>query len=66
VVKQGKGGELYSIQIEQDYYSSNYGDHGYLMLMDDMNDADQPLIKVRTWQPERDPKFGLYGPGDFK
>ena len=66
VVKQGKGGELYSIQIEQDYYSSNYGDHGYLMLMVDMNDADQPLIKVRTWQPERDPKFGLYGPGDFK
>ncbi|MBR4242515.1 MAG: LPP20 family lipoprotein [Bacteroidaceae bacterium] len=66
VVKQAKGGEFYSIQIEQDYYSSSYGDHGYLLLMVDLNNPDKPLIKVRTWQPERDPNFGLYGPGDFK
>lgn len=66
VVKLAKGGELYSIQIEQDYYSTTYGDHGYLFLMVDLNDAEHPLIKVRTWQPEKDPNFGLYGPGDFK
>lgn len=66
VVKLGKGGEMYSIQIEQDYYSTTYGDHGYLFLMVDLNDAEHPLIKVRTWQPEKDPNFGLYGPGDFK
>ena len=30
-----------------------------------INDPEHPLIKVRTWQPEKDPKFGLYGPGDF-
>ena len=57
VKKMGKGGETYGIQIHQDYYSSTYGDTGYLFLMVDMNDMDQPIIKVRTWQPNRDPNI---------
>lgn len=65
VVKLGKGGETYAIQIAQDYYSSSYGDKGYLFLMVDINNPSRPIIKVRTWQPNKDPKFGLYGPGDF-
>ena len=66
VMKMNKGGETYAIQISQDYYSSTYGDKGYLFLIVDVNDPRHPLIKVRTWQPEKDPNFGLYGPGDFK
>ena len=66
VIKLGKGGETYAIQISQDYYSSTYGDKGYLFLMVDINDPKNPLIRLRTWQPEKDPNFGLYGPGDFK
>lgn len=66
VIKLGKGGEMYAIQIEQDYYSTTYGDHGYLFLMVDLNDASHPVVKVRTWQPEKDPNFGLFGAGDFK
>ena len=66
VMKLGKGGETYGIQIAQDYYSSTYGDKGYLFLEVDVNNPKQPIIKVRTWQPEKDPNFGLYGPGDFK
>ncbi len=65
VLKMSQGGELYAIQIAQDYYSTSYGDKGYLFLMVDINDPDRPIIKVRTWQPEKDPNFGLYGPGDF-
>ena len=65
VRKMGKGGEVYAIQISQEYYSSNYGDKGYLFLMVDINDPKHPTIKVRTWQPEKDPNFGLYGPEDF-
>lgn len=65
VVKLGKGGEMYAIQISQEYYSSNYGDKGYLFLMVDINDPQNPIIKVRTWQPEKDPEFGLYGPEHF-
>ena len=57
VKKMGKGGETYGIQIHQDYYSSSYGDTGYLFLMVDMNEMDAPVIKVRTWQPNRDPNI---------
>ena len=59
IVKAGVGGEVYGIQIKQDYYSANYGDTGYLFLMVDLNDPKKPIIKVRSWQPERDPNFGL-------
>lgn len=65
IVKAGKGGETYGIQIRQDYYSSTYGDTGYLFLMVDVNNPDNPVIKVRTWQPEKDPDFGVYGLSDF-
>lgn len=66
VKKLGNGGESYAIQISQDYYSSTYGDKGYLMLMVDMNQPDRPLIKLRTWQPDRDVRFAeRYTPGDF-
>ena len=66
VVKAGgEYGEVYGIQIKQDYYSTNYGDTGYLFLCVDLNDPENPIIKVRTWQPDRDPDFGLYGLGDF-
>jgi hypothetical protein len=76
VSKMGTGGELFGIQIHQDYYSSNYSDTGYLFLMVDMNDAKNPIIKVRTWQPERDPNvnsqfergskfYGLFYGGNF-
>jgi hypothetical protein len=57
VKKMGKGGDTFGIQIHQDYYSSNYGDTGYLFLMVDLNEVDQPCIKVRTWQPARDPNI---------
>lgn len=61
IVKAGSGGEVYGIQIKQDYYSTNYGDTGYLFLMVDLNDPKKPVIKVRSWQPERDPNFGGNG-----
>ena len=59
ILKAGKGNETYGIQIKQDYYSSNYGDTGYLFLMVDLNDPKQPVISVRVWMPERDPDFDV-------
>lgn len=59
VRKSGGGGEVYGIQIKQGYFSSSYGDTGYLFLMVDLNNPKEPLIHVRTWQPEKDPNFGL-------
>lgn len=53
--KMGVGNENYGILIHQDYYSSSYADTGYLFLMVDLNISDQPCIKIRTWQLNRDP-----------
>lgn len=57
--------EVFCMELKQDYFSSNYGDSGYLLLMVDVNDYKHPIIHVRTWQPEPDPDFGLFSPGDF-
>ena len=52
--------DMVCVQLGQDYNSSSYADHGYLFLMIDMSDENSPFIKVRTWQPQPDPKFGYY------
>lgn len=64
-VRKAKDGEEYGIQIKQDYYSTNYGDEGYLYIQVDLNERKEPIIKVRTWQPEPDPEVGLFGLGNF-
>ena len=60
---------LFGIQLKQDYYSSNYGDTGYLYLYVDLRDSDRPIIHIRTWQPEPNPDVdsvtGLFGPWNF-
>ncbi len=60
-----KGVERYGIEIKQDYYSSNYGDTGYLTLIFDLTNPDQSVIHVRTWQEQPDPNFGVVSPADF-
>lgn len=64
-VRKAKDGEVYGIQIKQDYYSTNYGDQGYLYLQVDLSNKKRPIIYVRTWQPEPDPKIGLFGLGNW-
>ena len=63
--RMGKGGEVYGIQIKQDYFSSSYGDSGFLFIMVDVNDPNQPIIHVRAWQEQMDPEWGLVGPEMF-
>jgi len=65
IKKAGQGGDIFGIQIKQNYFSSNYGDAGYLFLMVDLNNPDEPLIHVRTWQPEIEPNDSIYGLSDF-
>jgi hypothetical protein len=65
VKKAASGGEIYGIQLEQDYYSSNYSDHGYLFLELNLNDMQNPLIMIRTWQPLPDKDFGIYDIDNF-
>ena len=57
--------KIYGIQIEQNYYSANYADKGYLFLMFDLSDSTRPKIYVRTWQPEKNLDGSVYGLKDF-
>ena len=43
--------EKFVIQLAQDYKSSSYADKGYLMLLVDITNKEEPLIEIRTWQP---------------
>lgn len=56
---------VYAIQIKQDYFSSNYGDTGYLFLIIDIRNPKEPIIHVRVWQEKPDPKWGIIGPEFF-
>lgn len=65
VRRSGKGADVYGIQIKQDYFSTNYGDSGYLFLLVDLSDTLKPQIHVRTWQPEKNADGSIYGLSDF-
>jgi hypothetical protein len=65
VRRSGKNDSIYGIQIKQDYFSTNYGDSGYLFLLVDLADSLTPQIHVRTWQPEKNPDGSIYSLADF-
>jgi len=42
---------LYGVSCWQEWKSSNYSDKGYLFLMIDFRNQKEPVIHVRSWQP---------------
>ncbi|MDR1454080.1 MAG: nuclear transport factor 2 family protein, partial [Tannerella sp.] len=65
IQKHGKK-ETYGVQLAQTWTSSTYGDKGYLFLLWDFEDIDNPKIHVRAWQPDGTPEVERYGLADFK
>ncbi len=67
IYKHPKYERIYGVTLRQNWTSSNYSDQGYLFLMIDFKDEQNPIIHVRTWQPEKytteDEVFSL---GDFE
>ena len=57
IVRRANKPDFYGIQIKQDYYSSTYGDTGYLFLLIDFTKPEAPLIHVRAWQPDENPNL---------
>ena len=43
--------EIFGVRLLQEYYSSTYGDIGYLFLLVDLTNST-PIIHVRAWQPD--------------
>lgn len=64
-IRHTKVDGIYAIQIKQDYFSSNYGDTGYLFLIIDIRNPKEPIIHVRAWQEKPDPEWGILGPEFF-
>ena len=44
--------DVYGVRVRQEYFSSSYGDVGYLFLLVDLR-GKLPLIHVRAWQPDK-------------
>jgi len=53
VRKHPKYPRIYGVTMKQHWNSSSYSDIGYLFLMINFENENQPTIEVRTWQPER-------------
>ena len=50
--KANDGSDVYGVRVRQEYFSSSYGDVGYLFLLVDLR-GSMPLIHVRAWQPDK-------------
>ena len=70
---------VYGVTLHQGYRSASYSDDGYVFLLWDFTNENQPKILVRTWQPDafskdgktktkipRDEIFSIYDFDDFK
>lgn len=53
VMRHSTNPNFYGVTLHQGYTSSNYHDDGYLFLLWDFTDENQPQIHVRTWQPDQ-------------
>lgn len=53
VMKHGKYPEIYGVTLKQLWNTTRYSDVGYVFLMIDFKDEENPIIHVRTWQPEK-------------
>lgn len=53
VSRHGVNPNIYGVTLHQGYTSDRYHDDGYVFLLWDFKDEDNPQIHVRTWQPDR-------------
>jgi len=53
VVRHPTNPDYYAVTLRQHWKSSTYEDDGYLVLLWEFRDGYDPIIHVRTWQPER-------------
>lgn len=54
IMEHPKYDNIYGVTLRQLWKTNRYHDEGYLFLMIDFRDSDNPLIQVRTWQPYKD------------
>jgi len=65
VMQHDGNSNIYGVTLKQDWNTTNYKDVGWLFLMIEIRDEDNPLIWVRTWQPISVSKNDLFGLDNF-
>ena len=70
VMRHPTNPNFYGVTLLQGYTNNNYHDDGYLFLLWDFTNENQPQIHVRTWQPDKVggkplPKDEVFTLGDF-
>lgn len=51
--RKGKNGrDFYGVRLRQEWRSDRYHDEGYVFLLWEFPEGSDPIIHVRTWQPE--------------
>ncbi len=53
VVRHPTNEDFYAVTLRQHWKSSTYEDDGYLVLLWEFREGEDPIIHVRTWQPTR-------------
>jgi len=53
IIRHNEDQDLYGVTLKQHWYSSSYSDTGWVFLLWDFKDEKNPMIYVRSWQPER-------------
>jgi len=66
VMKHGAKQNIYGVTLHQTWRTNTYHDEGWLFLLWDFNDPENPQIHVRTWQPDQVvAKDGVFTLDDF-
>ena len=72
VTRDESNPNMYGVTLRQNWHSTTFNSEGWLFLMIDYSDENNPLIWVRTWQPLRDERGNLtrtediFGLGHFR
>jgi len=66
IIRHSKYPEIYGLKLRQRWNSSTYSDEGYLFIMMDFENENQPTIHVRAWQPQPFEDGSVVGLGDFR
>lgn len=51
IKRHGVNPNIYGVRVIQHWNTSNYSDEGYVFMVWDFSNPEQPQIHVRTWQP---------------
>ena len=54
ITEHPKFDNIYGVTLRQLWRTNRYQDEGFLFLMIDFRDSENPLIQMHTWQPYKD------------